>query len=180
MREKDLAADAHRDLLARLVALGRNYDAAIMVSDDIVAARATEAAGVHLSRDGDPGAARAALGPEALIGVSAHDAAEAAAAAHAGADYVTLSPIFESLSKPGYGPQLGLAGLSAVANRLAIPILALGGITYLNARECLKHGAAGVAAMGEVMGADDPGAAMLRLLSALAKGTARAGLNLCQ
>jgi thiamine-phosphate pyrophosphorylase len=175
LREKDMAADARRDLLARLVALGRNYDAAIMVSDDIAAARAAEAAGVHLSRDGDPGAARAALGPEALIGVSAHDAAEAEAAAHAGADYVTLSPIFESLSKPGYGPQLGLAGLRAVANGLTIPVLALGGITHLNANECLKHGADGVSVMGEIMGAGDPEAAMYRLISTLAKGAAGLG-----
>lgn len=167
LREKDMAPDARRDLLARLVVLGRRFGATIMVSDDLAAAKAADAAGVHLSREGDPAAARAALGAQALIGVSAHDPAEAEAAARAGADYVTLSPIFESRSKPGYGPQLGLNGLRTVAERLTIPVLALGGITHANASDCLKHGAAGVAVMGAVMGAGDSGTAMQSLLSAL-------------
>jgi thiamine-phosphate pyrophosphorylase len=173
LREKDMAADARRDLLTRLVALGRRFGATIMVSDDLAAARAADAAGVHLSRDGDPGAARAALGPKALIGVSAHNATEAEDAARGGADYVTLSPIFESLSKPGYGPQFGLVGLRAVAGRLAIPVLALGGVTHTNAGDCLKHGAAGVAVMGAVMGVSDSGPAVQRLLSALSEAAVK-------
>ena len=67
--------------------------------------------GVHLSRGGDPAAARHALGARRLIGVSAHSLEEAREAEAAGADYVTLSPIFRSDSKPGYGPALGVEGL---------------------------------------------------------------------
>ena len=69
---------------------------------------------MHLPSDGDPIAARALL-PQALIGASAHSAEEAAALLRAGADYVTVSPVFATESKPGYGPALG-AGMSAVVN----------------------------------------------------------------
>ena len=67
--------------------------------------------GVHLPGGSDPHAARMRL-PQALIGASAHSAAEAAAQLHAGADYVTVSPVFLTASKPGYGPAIGLDGLA--------------------------------------------------------------------
>ncbi len=110
LREKDLDAAARLALLNDLIALGAPYGAAVTVNTDLAAARAAGAAGVHLPAGADPAAARAALGAAALIGYSAHDAADAMAAAAAGADYVTLSPIFESASKPGYGPCLGPEG----------------------------------------------------------------------
>jgi thiamine-phosphate pyrophosphorylase len=168
LREKDLDAGARLALLRELVALGAAFGAAITVNGDLAAAGAAGAAGVHLPAGGELAAARAALGPGALIGVSTHDATEAEAAAEAGADYVTLSPVFESASKPGYGPALGLAALRAAAARSPVPVLALGGIGAANAGSCLGAGAAGVAVMGAVMGAADPGAAVAALLAAMA------------
>ncbi len=97
-------------------------------------------------------------------------------AAESGADYVTLSPVFESASKPGYGPALGPAGLHALAARLTIPVVALGGVGVGNAGTCLGAGAAGVAVMGAVMAAADPGAAAGKLLAALAVENAAAGV----
>ncbi len=87
--------------------------------------------------------------------------------AAAGADYVTLSPIFLTGSKPGYGPALGPAALARIARRVGLPVLALGGVGPENARACLSAGAAGVAVMGGVMRAADPGAAVRELLAAL-------------
>lgn len=167
LREKDLSAPDRRAVLARLVALGNEVGATVTVHGDIAAAVDCRAHGVHLPRGGDVAAARAALGEGALIGVSAHDLSEAEAAAGAGADYVTLSPIFESLSKPGYGPPLGLAGLSAVAARLPIPVVVLGGIDRGNASACLSAGARAVAVMGTVMRAPDSAAAVRGLIEAL-------------
>ena len=167
LREKDLEPGARLALLRRLVDLGRRAGAKVMVSGDTSAARAAGAAGVHLPAGADPGAARRALGARALIGVSCHNLAEAEAAADAGAGYVTLSPIFESPSKPGYGPTLGTEGLRAVAARLAIPVIALGGIAPSNADACMTAGAAGVAVMGDIMRAAAPSRAMEALLSAL-------------
>ena len=107
LREKDLAPRARLALLRELVACARGFDALVTVHADVEAAASAGAAGVHLPAGAAVQAARARLGPEALIGVSAHDRAEIELAAASGADYVTLSPIFASASKPGYGPALG-------------------------------------------------------------------------
>ena len=85
-------------------------------------------AGVHLPAGGDVGAARALLHPSAWVSISAHSTEEVLAAAEAGADAVTLSPIFASASKPGYGPALGLERLGEVAAVSPLPVIALGGI----------------------------------------------------
>ncbi len=175
LREKDLDPAARRDLLCDLVVRGAEFGATVTVNGDVAAARATGAAGVHFPAGGDIEAARRALGPGTLIGASCHSAEEAAAAAAAGADYVTLSPVFPSAGKPGYGPALGPAGLGAMVARLAIPVVALGGIGAGNAGACLGAGAAGVAVMGAVMAAADPGAVASRLLAAVAEEKYRHG-----
>ncbi len=166
VREKDLPRAERLELARALVSLAGPYGAVVQVGADPEIAKAAGAGGVHLPRGGDPAAARALLGPEALIGVSAHGLAEARRAARQGAGYVTLSPVFESPSKPGYGPALGLASFGRIAQALPIPALALGGITADRAPACLDAGAAGLAVMGEVMRAADPGAKVARLLRA--------------
>lgn len=180
LREKDLDPATRRGLLQDLVARGAPFGAKVTVNGDLAAAQAAGAAGSHLPAGNDIGArlaeARRMLGPGALLGASAHDAAEATVSADSGADYVTLSPVFESASKPGYGPALGPAGLRALAARLTIPVVALGGIGVGNAGACLDAGAAGVAVMGAVMAAADPGAAARKLLDTLATGNAAAGV----
>jgi len=167
LREKDLPAAARRVLLRDLVALGHRYDATVMAHEDIDAVVAEGAGGVHLPGGGDPAAARRRLEPGALIGVSAHAPEEAAAQLHAGADYATLSPVFLTVSKPGYGPSLGLDALAEAARRAAGPIVALGGIDAHNIAACRAAGAQGIAVMGEIMRAADPEAAIRRLLAAM-------------
>ncbi len=176
LREKDLDPATRRGLLRDLVARGAPFGARVTVNGDLAAAQAAGAAGLHLPAGNDIGArlaeARRTLGPGALLGASAHDSAEALISAESGADYVTQCPVFESASKPGYGPALGPAGLHALAVRLTIPVVALGGIGVGNVGACLGAGAAGVAVMGAVMAAPDPGAAAGKLLAALAAETA--------
>jgi thiamine-phosphate pyrophosphorylase len=167
LREKDLPVEERCALLAELVATGRPYGALVMAHDDLDTVIATGAGGVHLPGGGDPRATRARL-PQGLIGASAHSAAEAAALIAAGADYVTISPVFLTDSKPGYGPALGLAGLTAATAAAKGPVVALAGISPGNARACLGAGAAGVAAMGEVMRSTDPEATVRALVEAIA------------
>lgn len=155
LREKDLPDTERRALLASLVELGRRWRAVIGVHEDVAAAEAAGAGALHLPSGSDPAAARAQL-PQALIGASAHSPAEAAALIEAGADYATLSPIFLTASKPGYGPALGIEALGEAACRAAGPVVALGGITAENAAACRAAGAAGIAVMGEIMRAADP------------------------
>jgi len=166
LREKDLPPGDRWALLAELVALGRRCDALVTAHDGIDAVVATGAGGVHLPSGGDPRAARARL-PLGLIGASAHSNAEAAALIAAGADYVTISPIFLTDSKPGYGPALGLDGLAAAVVAAKGPVVALAGINPANARSCLEAGAAGIAVMGEIMRAADPGTTVRGLVSAI-------------
>jgi thiamine-phosphate pyrophosphorylase len=171
LRDRDLPAAERRELARRLLAVVRARDARLSVGGDVDLAADILADGVHLAANASIAAARARLGPRALIGVSAHGDADVAAAAAGGADYATLSPIFATESKPGYGPALGFAALARAA-RHALPVLALGGVTAERADECLRAGAAGIAVMGEVMrAAHQPGGVrdiVQRYLAALA------------
>jgi thiamine-phosphate pyrophosphorylase len=154
LRDKDLAPEGRRDLAIRLAKIAAEHGFALSVSTDIDLAAAVEA-GVHLQAAAAVAPARRRLGGAAIIGVSAHGLDDVVAAAAAQADYVTLSPIFLTGSKPGYGPALGTAALRAAAER-EIAVLALGGVTAETAGACLAAGARGVAVMGEIMRADDP------------------------
>jgi thiamine-phosphate pyrophosphorylase len=166
LREKDLPPAERRALLSALVALGRRRGATVTVHEDIDAAVTARAGGVHLPSAGSPAAARDRL-PGGLIGASAHSSAEASALLDSGADYVTISPVFLTASKPGYGPAIGLDGLAEIVARVPGPVIALGGINATNAPLCLSAGASGVAVMGEVMRATNPQALMKAMLAAI-------------
>ncbi len=163
LREKDLP-DAEREALA-----ARLWHTLAPVGGLLIAASrpVAPAAGLHLAAtdhlavtdhlaatdqpgDTDP-PARAGI-----VGRSCHDLSEVDRATAEGVDYLTVSPVFMTTSKPGYGPPLGLDGLAALCRRTTVPVYALGGVTAGNAAACRAAGAAGVAVMGEVMRADDP------------------------
>jgi thiamine-phosphate pyrophosphorylase len=169
LRDRDLEPTSRAQLAARVAQIAGRSGMHLSIGGDVELA-ADLGASVHL-----PGtaaaevaavvsAARQRLGPATLIGISAHSQGDVTAAAAAGADYVTLSPIFLTESKPGYGPALGIAAIrDAVAAR--IPVLALGGITAANAGLCLAAGADGIAVMGEIMRSDDPADVVTALLA---------------
>ncbi|MFM2043741.1 MAG: hypothetical protein RLY86_2317 [Pseudomonadota bacterium] len=195
LREKDLDPAAQADLITALLPILRAAGGRLTVhggghgvpSGDPGAGAlpppvldlARLCDGVHLPDGGpdggDAAAARAALGPGALIGVSCHSGVGMIQAAQDGADYATLSPLFPTESKPGYGPALGPAGLAAALAALKaarpgerpFPVIGLGGIGPGNAAGVMAAGAAGIAVMGGVMGSADPAAAVRALLAAL-------------
>jgi thiamine biosynthesis protein ThiS len=108
-------------------------------------------------------AARQVLGPDVLIGRSAHDPVEAQGACAAGADYVFLGPIWETASHPGH------PGLGVEAIRAAHPatVIAIGGVTPDRVDACLDRGAYGVAAIAALWYAADPHAAAANMLISL-------------
>jgi thiamine-phosphate pyrophosphorylase len=165
LRDKDLEAADRHDLAGRLSAIADRHGMRLSVSRDVDLA-AEYGASVHLQSAAAVAAARLRLGPQALVGVSAHAIGDVERAAAADADYVTLSPIFLTSSKPGYGPALGVGALKEAA-RSGIAVLALGGVTADTARQCLDAGAAGIAVMGEIMRSGDPGRSVGALLEAL-------------
>lgn len=111
--------------------------------------------------------ARKRLAPSTIIGFSAHDSDQAAAAVDAGADYVLLSPIFATSSKPDAEPA-GLEALRDCARRIdPAPVYALGGITPENARECLDAGAHGIAVLSGILHTKNPAEAAAAYISRL-------------
>ena len=165
LREKDLPRPARRELGLALRAVLDPYGATLLVAGpDVELAEELGAEGVHLAVDDlwPPGRR------PAIVGRSCHGAVEVQRAADEAADYATVSPVFASPSKPGYGPALTLAGLAELAASTELAVFALGGVSASCAGECMTAGAAGVAVMGAVMGAGDPGSAAAALLAAVA------------
>jgi hydroxymethylpyrimidine kinase/phosphomethylpyrimidine kinase/thiamine-phosphate diphosphorylase len=108
-----------------------------------------------------------------LVGRSCHDPVELGRLSTE--DYVTLSPVFPTASKPGYGPALTPDGLSRLVRRTGVPVLALGGVgTAEQAAACVRAGAAGVAVMGALMRCPDPAALARELVAACRPATAGA------
>ena len=118
----------------------------VLVNDRLDVALAARADGVHLGGRSMPVQVVRRVVPRPFdLGVSCHSLGEAQAAESGGADYLVLGPVFETPSKLGYGPPLGLEKLQIVASRIRIPVLALGGITVERVRPCLEAGASGIA-----------------------------------
>ncbi|MET3692458.1 thiamine-phosphate pyrophosphorylase [Methylobacterium goesingense] len=167
-RERDLASESRRTLGRAVAERVRAHRGTLTVGGDPALAAELGADGVHLPGGTSSAAIRRArlLLSQGLLGVSAHAIDEVRAAAAAGADYVTLSPIFLTASKPGYGPALGPAALRC-ATAFGCPVIALGGITPDRVADCMRAGAAGIAVMGTLMRSADPASQARRYLARL-------------
>ena len=148
IREKDLATRELVELARQAVASARGTTTQIVVNDRLDIALAVGAAGVHLGRESLAASHVRRLVPkEFLVGVSCHSPVEVREAESSGADYILLGPIFATPSKLRYGPPLGVEKLRESVRQVKIPVLALGGMTVVRARECRAAGAAGIAAI---------------------------------
>ena len=166
LREKDMPATERRRLVEALVKRAEPYKARVGVHDDVALAASLGLRALHLPTGGDVAAAKRLADPRCLIGRSCHSDAEVTAAAAAGSDYATLSPIFLTRSKPGYGPAVGVDTLAAIAQASLLPLVALGGLTPERTAACREAGAKGMAIMGEVMRADNPAHTMRAFVEA--------------
>jgi len=166
VREKDLPAD-EQILLARSLSFVRAEGGKLLLHGEASLAKEAGIDGVHLPAGRDAAAARALIGPEKILGVSIHTVTEAEAIDPACVDYALAGPAFETPSKPGYGPEIGRKGLADIAHACRVPVLAIGGINAARIAEVLAGGAVGVAVMGGVMRAADPGQDMRALLASL-------------
>jgi thiamine-phosphate pyrophosphorylase len=169
LREKDMPATDRRRLAEALVKRAEPYKARVGVHDDVALAASLGLRALHLPTGGDVVVAKRLADPRCLIGRSCHSDAEVAAAAAAGVDYASLSPIFLTQSKPGYGPAVGLERLAGIAGDSALPLVALGGIAPARVAACREAGAKGIAVMGEVMRSIDPARTMRAFVEAWEK-----------
>jgi thiamine-phosphate pyrophosphorylase len=129
-----------------LVSAGAGFGelgATFVVNDDVQAAIRLGADGVHLGQS-DEGA-EVALAAGLLLGLSASTRREAAVAEFRGAAYVGAGPVWATPSKPDAAAPIGLQGLEEICQSVSVPVVAIGGVTVANARDCLRAGAAGVA-----------------------------------
>jgi thiamine-phosphate pyrophosphorylase len=159
IREKDLTG---RDLAAWVrAAVAAAPRTRILVNDRLDAALAAGAAGVHLGRESLPAGevvpwCRAGNAPAGFkVGVSCHSLAEVQQAERDLADYALFGPVYSTPSKMVFGAPQRVERLAEVCRTVSIPVLAVGGITPQNAAECLRAGAAGLAAIRAFQDATD-------------------------
>lgn len=155
-RNKQAPPALRRAQAAELLRICRACDARLIVNDDLALALEIGADGVHLGRDdGELGAARAALGPARILGVSCYDDLASGAVAHAaGADYLAFGSVFASSTKP-QAVRASLDLLAEAKKRFALPIAAIGGITLANAPQAIAAGADLLAVITDLFDAPD-------------------------
>lgn len=155
-RNKPAGAALRREQAAALLALCRRHGVPLVINDDLPLALDIGADGVHLGReDGDLAAARAALGPGKLLGISCYDELERAREAkRIGADYVAFGSFFASPTKPA-AVRAPLTLPAAAKAELDLPVCAIGGITLQNAPQLIAAGVDLLAVITDLFGAPD-------------------------
>lgn len=139
----------------QLKALCDSFNVPLIINDRLDIAMAVGAAGVHLGQDDLPcAAARKILGEDYLIGVSAHNPAEAKAALQSGADYLGCGAVFGTATK-AYVKKLGTDGLAAICKAKGLPVVGIGGVTADNYREVRAAGADGAAIVSGILAQPD-------------------------
>ena len=156
LRDKESPPSRLLDKARALRELTRRYGVPFIVNDHPELALAAEADGVHLGQEDMPiAAARRMLGEDKIIGVSTHNIAQAREAVRQGADYIGVGPVYPTPTKPGR-PAAGLEFVRQAAAEIAIPWVAIGGITLDNADEVLDAGARRLCAVSAIVGSPDP------------------------
>lgn len=155
-RNKRADAALRREQAAALLAACRRHGARLVINDDLPLALSLGADGAHLGReDGDLAAARAALGPGRLLGVSCYDELERAREAkRIGADYVAFGSFFASPTKPA-AVRAPLTLPAAAKAELGLPVCAIGGIALQNAPQLIAAGADLLAVISDLFEAPD-------------------------
>lgn len=139
----------------QMKALCDSFKVPLIINDRLDIAMAVGAAGVHLGQDDLPcAAARRILGEDYLIGVSAHNPAEAKAALQSGADYLGCGAVFGTATKADV-KKLGTEGLTAICREKGLPVVGIGGVTADNYREVRVAGADGAAIVSGILAQPD-------------------------
>ena len=131
-------------------------DLTFLINDRVDIALAVDSDGVHLGQSDMPlKTARKLLGPEKIIGVTVHSPEEAVQAQRLGADYLGVSPIFQTATKVDAGKPAGISLIEAIRREVEIPLVAIGGINHFNAPAVIRAGADGLCAISCVVAKDD-------------------------
>lgn len=164
LREKDLAHDAFLEEARRIGQICLRHGVPFLIDDDVELAAAVGADGVHVGQhDMEAGMARAKVGPDMLLGVSAQTVEQALRAQAAGADYLGVGAVFPTGTKTD-AEAVSYDTLKAICEAVDIPVVAIGGIGPDNVAKLAGSGICGVAVVSALYAQKDPCAAARTLL----------------
>ncbi len=160
LREKEATTKEFYQEGLKIRAYLKARDIPLIINDRIDMALALDAEGVHLGQEDMPiDAARKILGPQKIIGASVFTPEEAKIAEALGADYLGLSPIFVTETKPELTQHLGIKGIHLLKEAVKIPVVGIGSMSESNAYEAVKAGLDGVAVVSAICSRENPRAA---------------------
>ena len=155
LREKNLTTNQYYQLAKQVKEITDAYQVPLIIDDRLDVCLAVDAAGLHIGDDELPiSVARQVLGPEKILGVTAKTVERALEAEESGADYLGTGAIFPTTTKKN-APITLISTLKTICQRVAIPVVAIGGLTSENIDQLIGTGIAGVAVVRDLMQAED-------------------------
>ena len=155
LREKNLTTNQYYQLAKQVKEITDGYQVPLIIDDRLDVCLAVDAAGLHIGDDELPvSVARQVLGPEKILGVTAKTVKRALEAEEGGADYLGTGAIFPTTTKEN-APITLISTLKTICQRVAIPVVAIGGLTSENIDQLIGTGIAGVAVVRDLMQAED-------------------------
>lgn len=155
LREKNLTTNQYYQLAKQVKEITDAYQVPLIIDDRLDVCLAVDAAGLHIGDDELPvSVARQVLGPEKILGVTAKTVKRALEAEEGGADYLGTGAIFPTTTKEN-APITLISTLKTICQRVAIPVVAIGGLTSENIDQLIGIGIAGVAVVRDLMQAED-------------------------
>ncbi len=171
-REKEKTMAEKYRQCRRIRELTRRAGAFFIVNDHVDLALAVDADGVHIGQEDLPiEAVREIAGDRLIVGVSTHSLPQARDAVKKGADYIGVGPLYQTFTKKDVCAPVGLDYLNDVVTHLDIPFVAIGGIKAHNLADVVRHGAACVSLVTEIVAADDIGARIRDLKAIMCNAT---------
>ena len=155
LREKNLTTNQYYQLAKQVKEITDAYQVPLIIDDRLDVCLAVDAAGLHIGDDELPvSVARKVLGPEKILGVTAKTVKRALEAEEGGADYLGTGAIFPTTTKEN-APITLISTLKTICQTVAIPVVAIGGLTSENIDQLIDTGIAGVAVVRDLMQAED-------------------------
>ena len=155
LREKNLTTNQYYQLAKQVKEITDAYQVPLIIDDRLDVCLAVDAAGLHIGDDELPvSVARKVLGPEKILGVTAKTVKRALEAETSGADYLGTGAIFPTTTKEN-APITLISTLKTICQTVAIPVVAIGGMTSENIDQLIGTGIAGVAVVRDLMQAED-------------------------
>lgn len=155
LREKNLTTNQYYHLAKQVKKITDAYQLPLIIDDRLDVCLAVDAAGLHIGDDELPvSVARQVLGPEKILGVTAKTVKRALEAEEGGADYLGTGAIFPTTTKEN-APITLISTLKTICQTVAIPVVAIGGLTSENIDQLIGTGIAGVAVVRDLMQAED-------------------------